>query len=373
MAINGYFASGLQSGLDKGIRAIFSGQDAFNSAQMKGSLMGAQTAAAGTKAALDQQKLDLVGRAVAALDLPGLDPREQFNYQIAAANGQQVNPFDFDYKSGTAANKATGRMDVADAGLRAIFGNQAAADTAASRARATASYAAAGASNASAAASRAGIDKPIWDSKRGVFLHPTSGIFTTPVGAGGAQLPAGIDPAAKPLPPTVLKMQQENLDSIALAGSISADLDTLIGQFKNGKLDVGPLLNPINEGLNAIGASTEGSRNYASLQASLEKLRNDSMRLNKGVQTEGDAVRAWNEMFKNLNDPKVVVQRLQEISAINRRAAELRAMQNDLLRAQFGHDPMDYTSFMSPGSVLGGAQAASDSGAGIDALLEKYR
>lgn len=374
MAINGNFSAGLSSGLNGAVRAIFGADQAYQNAKMQGGLIGAQTAAAGTKAALDQQKLDLVGRAVKALNLSGLDPREQFNYQIAAANGQQVNPFDFDYKTGTAANKATGQMNTADAALRAIYGNEAAAEVAAKRGQAASSYASAGASNAAAEASRAGVNKPYWDPLRGVLVYPNTGTFTTPVGAGGAPLPTRADPAAKPLPPTVLKMQQDNLDAIGLSGSIDADLSALVDQFKTGKLDVGPVMNTLNGALNAVGASTQGSRDFASLQGTLEKLRNDSLRLNKGVQTEGDAVRAWNEMFKNLNDSGVVMQRLQEISAINRRGARLHALQNDLLRSQFGHEPMDYTPFMSPGSALhGGEVAPAGGGAGIDALLEKYR
>lgn len=384
--INGNFATGLQSGLDKATRAIFGGQDVYQNAQMRGSLMGAQTAKFATDAAeasrlsgLRQDQAFLAGlaalygpEAVASFQAGGAADKfgdnaltaQKYQFRNRSLNGiesgtadqtklnqgtallsdKTYEPFAAVGDTGLAINKATGGMTV---------GNQTLADAAARKAAADG-------------------NRPTWDSARGVYVSP-DGTAVVPTLPGGAPLPQRADPAAKPLPPTVLKMQQENLDAIGLAGSISADLNGLIDQFKEGKLDVGPFQNALNEGLNATGFSTEGSRNYASLRATLEKIRNDSLRLNKGVQTEGDAVRAWNEMFRNLNDPKVVMQRLQEISAINQRAAELRATQNDLLRAQFGHDPMDYTPFLSPGAVLGGKQAASDGGAGIDTLLEKYR
>ena len=88
------------------------------------------------------------------------------------------------------------------------------------------------------------------------------------------------------------------------------------------------------------GLSSDQSRNLASFEANLERLRNESLRLNKGVQTEGDAQRAWNEMVKNLNDPQVVRKRLREIININRRAIDLRKNELDVVRSNFGRRPL---------------------------------
>ncbi|MGB3423826.1 MAG: hypothetical protein WBF84_06730 [Castellaniella sp.] len=384
--INGNFADGFNraGGWDKVKEAIFG--DAYQNAKLQGGLLGAQTAKFATDAAegqrlsglrgdrnflrtldavygdgagaafqaggsadklsgnaLEMQKYRFNDRSLADIEA-GIADQARLNQGTALLAGKTYEPFAAVGDTGLALNKGTGGM---------VTGNQALL----------------GAATRKAAADG---NKPTWDSTRGVYVFP-DGTAVAPTLPGGAPLPTRIDPAARPMPSTVLRMQQENLDSIGLAGAISADLNGLIGQFENGELDVGPFQNALNEGLNATGFSTEGSRNYASLRSTLEKIRNDSLRLNKGVQTEGDAVRAWNEMFKSLNDPQVVMQRLREISAINKRAAELHTRQNDLLRAQFGHDPMDYTPFMSPGAVLGGGQAAGDGGSGIDALLEKYR
>jgi hypothetical protein len=148
-------------------------------------------------------------------------------------------------------------------------------------------------------------------------------------------------------------MQNETLEALGLIGSINADLGAMQKQIDDGVLDLGPVANRWNEARNAVGLSDESSRAYASFQATLEKMRNDSLRLNKGVQTEGDAQRAWNELFANMNDPNVVSQRLGEIIRINQRAAQLKGMANDQMLANFGHDPMDYSPYLNVGPAVG--------------------
>lgn len=104
-----------------------------------------------------------------------------------------------------------------------------------------------------------------------------------------------------------------------------------------------------------IGASTEESRNFGSFKNTLEKLRNDSLRLNKGVQTDGDAQRAWNELFDNINDKGFVQQRIGEIKRINERAVQLRKMNVDGIRSNYGHDPIDTSGYTSQPAAIGGA------------------
>lgn len=168
------------------------------------------------------------------------------------------------------------------------------------------------------------------------------------------------------LPTSALKMQQEELDAIGTSSSINADLGAMAQQIESGKLKLGMVDNLAAKAKNFVGASDESSRNLATFQATLEKLRNDSLRLNKGVQTEGDAQRAWNEMLTNINDPKLVKQRLGEIQKINERAANLRKMNVDVIRSNFGVDAMDTAPRQNvPAAVGGGA-------AGVDDLLKKY-
>lgn len=181
--------------------------------------------------------------------------------------------------------------------------------------------------------------------------------------AASATASANLKTAPKPLPAAALKMQQEGLDAIGTASSINADLDAINKQIGDGKLKFGPMSNLANSALNVSGMSTEESRNFASFKTNMEKLRNDSLRLNKGVQTDGDAQRAWNELFANINDTKVVQQRLAEIQRLNDRAVQLRKLDIDNIRQNYGHEPMDTEGYSKvPAALNGGAPAAAPKG-----------
>lgn len=168
--------------------------------------------------------------------------------------------------------------------------------------------------------------------------------------------------SGKPMPATALKMQQEELDALGLSGGINDQLARFAKEIEEGKLQLGPMTNIMAQARNMVGASNENSRNLASFQATLEKMRNDSLRLNKGVQTEGDAQRAWNEMVKNINDPKVVLQRLQEIQSLNDRAIELRRLNVRNIRGNYGLPEIDTTQHRAPNtgnSALSGVPPAA--------------
>lgn len=174
--------------------------------------------------------------------------------------------------------------------------------------------------------------------------------------------------SSKPMPATALKMQNEALDVVGSASSTQADLTAMQKQIDSGKLSFGPISNAINQGRNMAGLSNEESRNFSSFKSNLEKLRNDSLRLNKGVQTDGDAQRAWNELFQNINDTKLVSQRLNEIKAINARAVDLRKREVEDVRNNYKQAPYDFgTQTNAPAAVGLGGNSPN-----IDSLLQKY-
>lgn len=164
---------------------------------------------------------------------------------------------------------------------------------------------------------------------------------------------------SKPMPAAALKMRQDAVDAIGTASSMSADLGALASQIEDGKLKLGPLGNMVSETRNFLGESNENSRNYQSFKATLERLRNESLRLNKGVQTDGDAQRAWNELLTNINDPDVVVQRLREIDAINRRAMELQQFNLDLIEQNYGSQPTDTAPLRAQPATVGAGTGSS--------------
>lgn len=152
--------------------------------------------------------------------------------------------------------------------------------------------------------------------------------------------------AGRPLaqmPFAAVNAQAAHIEAQSTAKGIEVDLGSILGDVETGSIDLGLFSNWISQGRNLAGLSTEQSRNFASFAASLEKLRNDSLRLNNGVQTEGDAQRAMNELFASLNDNKLVIQRLKEIGRINRRAAKLRELQVNVIRGNYGLEPFDFS------------------------------
>jgi hypothetical protein len=164
---------------------------------------------------------------------------------------------------------------------------------------------------------------------------------------------AGTAKPPKPLPAGALKMQQESLDAIGVSSSINADLQSIGQQIADGKLSFGPMSNLKNAALNMVGASSEESRNFGSFKSTLERLRNESLRLNAGVQTDGDAQRAWNELFQNINDTKLVQQRLAEIENINKRGAELHKLRVDSVRSNYGAEPLDTSAYAAQPAAVG--------------------
>jgi len=180
------------------------------------------------------------------------------------------------------------------------------------------------------------------------------------------------DPTKPQLPTAALKMQQEELDAIGAASSMRADLGSVNKMLDDGKLSLGPIDNLLSKGRNATGFSDENSRNFASFNATLEKARNDSLRLNKGVQTEGDAVRAWNELLSNVNDPELVKQRLAEIDKLNERAAGLRRNNIDVIRSNFGQPPLNTSRYENVAPAIGGGGLSASEAEELAALRARF-
>jgi hypothetical protein len=180
--------------------------------------------------------------------------------------------------------------------------------------------------------------------------------FVTPEQAIGME--AWSERSGGQLPPAILKEQNELIEGIGIAESLKADLTALDGQLSSGELNVGPVSNLWNSARNATGFSNQESVNFNSFKTTLERMRNDSLRLNKGVQTEGDAQRVWNELMGNINDPQVVRQRLGEIQRINQRAADLKRVQIAQLRQNFNVGDLDAPALSNQPAVVGGQQYA---------------
>jgi hypothetical protein len=160
-------------------------------------------------------------------------------------------------------------------------------------------------------------------------------------GVGGSGKKAGLSNSAQ-------SAEDKDIEAIGNVFTMNSQLDNLYGQIDNGKLKLGIYENTSSKVKNFFGGSDEVSRNFASFKATMEKLRNDSLRLNAGVQTDGDAKRAWGELIDNINDPEVVKQRLKEIKALNEEAYKIRQAKVNQRRKNSGADPLDVRSIIDP-------------------------
>ncbi len=176
--------------------------------------------------------------------------------------------------------------------------------------------------------------------------------ISQPEAAGGPA--ASTQPSAppKPMPASVAKLQNDELNAIGTFSGVNADVDTLISQIDSGKLDTSLLSRGEAWLKNNTNSSDEGSRNLATLDSNLNKLRNAVLLLNKGVQTEGDAQRAMDEIINSKNDTALVRKRLEDLKIINQRAVDLRKASIDTVRQDYNHPAMDYSKFENqPSSV----------------------
>lgn len=145
-----------------------------------------------------------------------------------------------------------------------------------------------------------------------------------------------------PLPQRAQAAEDDDIAAIQTTQSIKAQLDGIAAQIDSGELDLGPVNNVISRGQNYLGASNEGSTNFATMMSTLEDMRNKSLLLNKGVQTEGDAVRAWNALIANVNDPKVVKAQIMRINRLNDLAASQKMQMINVRRSRNRADPFDF-------------------------------
>lgn len=148
-----------------------------------------------------------------------------------------------------------------------------------------------------------------------------------------------------PLPASVLDQRTQLLDDISTSSSIVADLGTIKNQVDSGSLDLGFFKNLALKGKAYAGSNDPQVLNYNTYITSLEKLRNDSLRLNKGVQTDSDARRAWDEIMGNTYNPSIVSKRLEEIQNINSRAIEIKKNLVNAIHENYGKPKYNFSSF----------------------------
>ena len=156
---------------------------------------------------------------------------------------------------------------------------------------------------------------------------------------------------SKKLDTAGFKYENEQFGLLDLNLNLASQTQNYIDLINEGKLEfglfegIGDTINTLNP-LTDVSEETINSRNF---EAFLNKLRNDTLRLNKGTQTEGDAQRALDEIanFYDKGDTKTVKSRLQELLKINKVAAEERKRNINRIRNNQNVEEFDFKNYNS--------------------------
>lgn len=153
---------------------------------------------------------------------------------------------------------------------------------------------------------------------------------------------------SKSLSTAAQKAEDDDFFAIDTSAGIMSDLDRYTGLIDSGDLSFGAIEGVTDSVMRGLGIAGEEEINSAQFDTFLEKLRNDTLRLNKGVQTEGDAQRALNEIIANKNDTKVVRAQLERLRDLNERAIELRKRNVNRRRKTQGVGAFDFSGYQDP-------------------------
>ena len=161
---------------------------------------------------------------------------------------------------------------------------------------------------------------------------------------------------SKPIPTSALRIVDEANQAIAAASQSKAIVDNAIATLQSGGVQLGAVRNMESRARNFAGASDENSRAYADIQQTLEKLRNNYLLLAKGVQTEGDAQRAWNsEIGENVqNDNALALQQLQKAQGMIDMALQAQQGRVETVYGNFGSEPPAAAPKAGPGGPVPG-------------------
>jgi hypothetical protein len=144
--------------------------------------------------------------------------------------------------------------------------------------------------------------------------------------------------SGKVLPARLQTAEDDDFSAIDTASSVVADIKPIIDNLETNKLNLNKV-NQLKMGTQAFfGSKDPEVLRYQELERNLTRFVNESLRLNKGVQTEGDAQRAAAEYQAafSKNSTEGMKKALQELEKINNRQIENRKKQVDRRRKAQG-------------------------------------
>tara|TARA_R110000772_G_scaffold192200_1_gene303170 strand:- start:293 stop:1501 length:1209 start_codon:yes stop_codon:yes gene_type:complete len=125
---------------------------------------------------------------------------------------------------------------------------------------------------------------------------------------------------------TLQKAETDDIYALETSKNINKDVDKYDKLITDKKLEFGVFDTGGDWFKGLTGFQGEEEINSSKFKSFIQKLRNDSLKLNKGIQTDKDAERVMGELFEafDSNNSNVIQEKLREIKKINETAIALR-------------------------------------------------
>jgi hypothetical protein len=160
--------------------------------------------------------------------------------------------------------------------------------------------------------------------------------------------------ASKPMPAAMIKAEEEDYDAGQAAINLANDSQKYLNSIAKGTIKFGPITSLSIKAQSVFGSSNPDVVARNDFERFKTTLINESLRLNKGTQTEGDAVRAAKELqgAESAADAGKAIQTLRDINArraqdyqksINRRRTNAKAGDPEVMLDVPKFDPYVFT------------------------------
>ena len=156
------------------------------------------------------------------------------------------------------------------------------------------------------------------------------------VGPQGQVQPLAQNSQPRPIPEAVRRDNEKDQMAIDDRTAVIARLDNSIGLIQNDMINLDPMSRASAWIRNSTGNSSPQSQAAAELRRTVETLRNNILNDATGPQTDGDSLRALNQIIQGWGDETVVMQGIQAYRDIQARKNESQRRIMAQREAQYG-------------------------------------
>jgi hypothetical protein len=175
---------------------------------------------------------------------------------------------------------------------------------------------------------------------------------------GGPKVIVSKPEPPKPLPPKLQEAEDENLEAIRSFSDTNADLQELTRQIDKGDINLSLVGNALTKARTFVGIGGDAGTKLSGLETTIKRIRDQTLLLNKGTQTENDAKRALETLVGSMNDENKVRAALIKIAKYNQSALKTKSLLIQNRRKSYGLELLDLTPYYSGTPAVGGSAEA---------------